>query len=150
MFTVVMSTVLKTFNMHNMLNRIIKISKKRLNGRRLVSIVYHFHPIYDNINDLKSQVFLYSHSSNVSSLPEKLQDFSIRLFLEHTIVFKVMVISQDYIIVLFLLIFFFFTKNRRERNLPTIPSTLGEEKLYNPFMRTRYDLNPFIYRLIST
>jgi len=110
MFTVVMSTVLKTFNMHNMLNRIIKISKKRLNGRRLVSIVYHFHPIYDNINDLKSQVFLYSHSSNVSSLPEKLQDFSIRLFLEHTIVFKVMVISQDYIIVLFLLNFFFLQR----------------------------------------
>ncbi|XP_065659211.1 hydroxyacylglutathione hydrolase, mitochondrial isoform X2 [Hydra vulgaris] len=29
-----------------------------------------------------------------------------------------------------------WAKNRRDRNLPTIPSTLGEEKLFNPFMRT--------------
>lgn len=29
-----------------------------------------------------------------------------------------------------------WAKNRRDRNLPTIPSTIGEEKLYNPFMRT--------------
>lgn len=29
-----------------------------------------------------------------------------------------------------------WAKNRRERNLPTIPSILREEKLYNPFMRT--------------
>jgi len=29
-----------------------------------------------------------------------------------------------------------WAKGRRERNLPTVPSTLGEEKTYNPFMRT--------------
>jgi len=29
-----------------------------------------------------------------------------------------------------------WAKGRRERNLPTIPSSLNEEKLYNPFMRT--------------
>lgn len=29
-----------------------------------------------------------------------------------------------------------WAKSRRERSLPTIPSTIGEEKLYNPFMRT--------------
>jgi len=29
-----------------------------------------------------------------------------------------------------------WAKSRRERNLPTIPSTIGEEKMYNPFMRT--------------
>jgi len=28
-----------------------------------------------------------------------------------------------------------WSKARRERNLPTIPSTIGEEKQYNPFMR---------------
>jgi len=29
-----------------------------------------------------------------------------------------------------------WSKHRRDRSLPTIPSTIGEEKLYNPFMRT--------------
>lgn len=29
-----------------------------------------------------------------------------------------------------------WAKGRRERNLATIPSTIGEEKLFNPFMRT--------------
>ena len=29
-----------------------------------------------------------------------------------------------------------WAKNRRSRSLATIPSTIGEEKLYNPFMRT--------------
>lgn len=29
-----------------------------------------------------------------------------------------------------------WAKSRREKNLPTVPSTIGEEKLYNPFLRT--------------
>ena len=29
-----------------------------------------------------------------------------------------------------------WARGRQESNLPTIPSTIGEEKLINPFMRT--------------